>query len=147
MIGNTFEYRNWVFEVFGRLRYDYGSGFWDEWWVVLESGAGKWISVDEGDIAVENAFEPETALPAFADLSVGALVSIDGRGLKVTEKDHAVCLGAEGELPEVVLAGDELDYAHLSGPGARLLTLEYAGGESLAYEGAWIDPFDVQALG
>ncbi|MEL6979781.1 MAG: hypothetical protein AAGM38_14015, partial [Pseudomonadota bacterium] len=50
----------------GQLRFDYGAGWWDEFWCESGSGQGPvWISVDEGDIALERevAFSAAPKIP------------------------------------------------------------------------------------
>ena len=145
-LGRRFQYRNWTFEPYGRIRFDYGDGEWDEWWVILDSGAGKWISVDEGDIAVEGKLELKESPPEFASLEVGSTIGLLNQQLKVTEKNSATCAGLEGELPEVIFPGDTHDYVHLSGPRGLILTVEYFEGKVEASKGVWIDPFDLKPM-
>lgn len=145
-LGRRFRYRNWLFEPYGHLRYEYGDGFWDEWWVILDSGAGKWISIDEGDVAVENRLDHKGKVPALDALDVGARITAMNQTLTVTEKNRATCAGFEGELPEVVTLGEAHDYVHLSGPRGLLITLEWAAGSVSVYKGVWVDPFDIEPL-
>lgn len=123
----------------GQIRYLYGHGFWDEYWCLNKGGEGIWVSVDEGDYAFERPIEPPFKV-AFRNLSVGRSY----QKWLITEKDHAICEGFRGELPELVQVGDEYDYMHLSGIGGRLLTLEYADNEISATQGQWIDPFEIK---
>ena len=67
-----FEYRGWNFVPIGRVRYDYGRGWWDEWYVMDTKGETKWISVDEGQIAIEEKEERiENSPIVFEDCFVG----------------------------------------------------------------------------
>ncbi len=145
-LGGWYQYKGWVFAPLGRVRFDYGDGYWDEWWVLRDTGEGRWMSVDEGDIAFEVAIDVSGEVPDVAALRVGQAVQLDGMHLKVTERHKAVCLGMEGELPEVNFPGDEHDYAHLSGPRGLLVTGEHFNGETRFYKGAWVDPFEVRSL-
>jgi len=149
-IGRRFQYRNWLFEPYGRVRFDYGDGFWDEWWVVLDSGQGRWVSVDEGEIAVESPLDDERELldrpPDFDSLRIGRKVSFANLELTVTERNEATCIGVQGELPEVIRPGDKHRYAHLSGPRGVLLTLEFFDDRFKAFKGVWIDPFELQPV-
>lgn len=130
----------------GQIRFDYGDGFWEEWWVALDSGANKWISIDEGDIAVEAPLEIKSGVPAFDSLRIGANIRIAGQQLTVTEKNRAKCVGMAGELPEVVFPGDAHDYIHFSGPRGLLITGEYFQDQVEFFKGIWIDPFDLAAI-
>ncbi len=49
-----FSYDNTSYLPVGHIRYSYDHGFWDEWWLLDNSGEGKWMSVDEGDFAFDN---------------------------------------------------------------------------------------------
>ena len=144
-LGGWYRYKTWTFAPLGRVRFDYGYGYWDEWWLLRDTGDGRWMSVDEGDIA----FEVDLAVkkvPDLTALSVGQSVSLDTLHLRVTEKQNAVCVGMEGELPEVNFPGDEHDYVHFSGPRGLLVTGEHFKGETRFYKGAWVDPFEVVAI-
>ena len=106
---------------------------------------GKWVSVDEGDIAIETSLDVNEALPAYADLSIGQSLTLATQELTVTEKNSSLCIGVAGELPEPIRPGDRHDYAHLSGSDRRLFTLEYEAERIALYKGVWVDPFDVKA--
>lgn len=133
-----FEYQHQTYVPIGHVRYRYDRGYWDEWWVIGGDGKGIWVSVDEGDFA----FETEIKLKE--DIKYPSLIL--GRKIGswiVTELDRAYCEGYEGELPEVIEAGESFDYAHLSGPKGALMTLEFPPSGLVAYKGKWIDPFEV----
>ena len=104
------------------------------------------MSVDEGDIAMEQALELNGAAPAFDSLSVGSTVSVGGESLRVTEKNFASCLGFEGEIPEVIQFGEKHAYVHLLGANALLLTVEYSDESTQVFKGNWIDPFEIETL-
>lgn len=146
-LGKRYKYRNWDFEAVGRIQFDYGDGLWDEWWVQLSTGEGKWISIDEGDIAIEAPVRTHRKLPDFDSLVVGETVDLSDKmkSLLVTEKDSCTCVGMEGSIPEEIHIGERHDYAHLTGKNSVLMTLEYSDGETQLYNGVWVDPFDIKA--
>jgi len=144
MHGN-FRYRSWQFMAVGRARFDYGQGFWDEWWVTGGDGEGRWLSVDEGDMALEEPVEIERT-PSPFELAPGNSLTIEGVDLLVTEHGRATCLGVQGELPEALNVGDSYRYFHLSGQGGLLYTLELDRGRAALHRGLWIDPFEIEAL-
>ncbi|MDH5324262.1 MAG: DUF4178 domain-containing protein [Gammaproteobacteria bacterium] len=146
-VGQTYRYRSMTFETYGRVQFDYGGGYWDEWWVVNSRGVGMWVSVDEGDIAIESPMTLKSPVPSCDSLEVGASINLDAQNLLVTEKNSCKCVALEGQLPEVIFPGDEHDYAHLSGHNGVLFTLECFGDDSLLFKGSWIDPFDIKPLG
>ena len=145
-LGHRFRFRHWRFETYGRVRFDYGDGIWDEWWVVLDDGEGRWVSVDEGDIAIEGPLPYEGTVPSYDALRIGATVTFAEQQVTISEKNESTCIGLEGELPEVIRPGDIHRYVHLSGPRGLLLTLEFHDGKVDAYKGIWVDPFEIEAL-
>ena len=143
-LDNVFEYRGWRFVPVGHLRYDYAHGFWDEWWVLDQArDQGRWVSIDEGDYALEQAVELERGFDCSA-VRLGEPVRLADEVWQVTEKGRARCVGVRGELPERVALGAEFDYAHLSGADGRLITLEWDAQRCTATEGEWIDPFEIR---
>jgi hypothetical protein len=145
-VGGCYRHRNSGFEVIGRIQFDYGGGLWDEWWVMMDNGEGKWLSVDEGDIVMEVPFDPPANVADFNAMSVGQELRIDGMSFLVTEKDSSTCVGIEGQLPELVFPGKVYDYVHLTGSRGVHYTIEYCNGQVQAYKGVWIDPFDIMAV-
>ncbi len=124
----------------GKIRYSYGRGFWEEWFLKGESNRIFWLSIDEGDFALEKPMNIPLPFKDFKSLKVG-----DEYGKYiVTEKDSAKCVGFEGELPREVSVGDTYKYVHLSKGGASLVTVEYKDGEMTVFVGEWIDPFKIK---
>lgn len=149
-LGHSFQYRKERFTPYGRIQYDYGDGIWEEWWVITKKQNGLWVSIDEGDIAIQTLFEAsqttQATLSELKSLKIGAKIFIDGYNYKVTEKNSARCTGIEGQLPKVVLAGDLMDYVDLSSPKGSILTVEYDKNGMHLYKGSWIDPFELKKL-
>lgn len=149
-LGQPFQYRTMSFTPYGRVQFDYGDGIWDEWWVLNSSNQGKWISVDEGDIAIETpasfSVSEINSIPPYKQLTIGQKINLGGLDLTVTEKDSSTCIGVEGQLPEIILPGDTFDYAHLSGDKGALLTVEFFGKDVNVFQGNWIDPFELKAI-
>lgn len=149
-----FHYQSKPYLPVGQVRFDYGRGFWDEWWVLEQkTGKGQWLSVDEGDYALEQPI----AIDCLAAARQGAtalrkqlqqkktfslqLPKQDKETVRVTELGEGVCLGFAGELPELLQLNERFDYAHLSGAQQRLYTVEISGDKISLFQGYWIDPF------
>ena len=145
-LGQPFKHNAITYVPHGRVRFDYGNGYWDEWWVESDQGEASWVSVDEGDIALQRPLTLNSAAPAYDALHVGGTLTVGKQALTVTERNEAVCIGFEGELPEVISAGEPHRYVHLSGPRGLLLTIEYSDDEAAVFEGHWIDPYEVKTL-
>lgn len=149
-LGHKYQYNKHRFMPYGRIQYDYGSGIWEEWWVVTAEQQGLWISIDEGDIAIQTPFEADRAtresLGHFGRLEIGEKVNIAGTKYKVTEKNSAKCVGIEGQLPKVILVDDTIKYIDLSSPKGDIMSLEYDKEGLSLYTGSWIDPFELKSL-
>jgi hypothetical protein len=117
------------FEVVGRLRYDYGRGTWDEWYLQLSDGGVAWLSEDERELTLERAARIESAVPPARDLRVGHPVTVEHVGYTVRELGTATCIGGEGQLPFTILPGERYAYADLATlDGGGFATLEYDEG-------------------
>ncbi len=141
----NYAYKTQKLTPIGQVRFEYAHGFWDEWWTLMSSGEACWMSVDEGDIAIEQLVTLDK-MPFMPDLQVDVEIELLGESLRVTERGSAQCIALKGEIPEVIMIGDNFDYVHLSGAKGRLVTLEVQNGNLFAYEGQWIDPFEVKRL-
>jgi hypothetical protein len=144
----TYRYDKLLFEPVGMLRYSYGRGFWEEWWCVGDDGGGHWISVDEGDFAMEEPLGTRTGLPSFDDIRRQGSAELLGEAWTLTEVGEASLAGIAGQLPEVIDPRRQFFYLHLSQPGAKLLTLEYDDpqGAPELHLGQWIDPFRIEKV-
>ena len=140
-----FRHRDWAFMPVGRVRYGYGDGdgFWDEWYVVSENDAVNWVSVDEGDVAVEAPVKPNSTIPPFDALQIGQTLRIANQTLKVMEKNFGTFLGAEGQLPFRPDLRPRFEYVDLLGPKGASFTIEYSDKGAECFKGSWIDPFEI----
>jgi hypothetical protein len=148
-LNRPFSYDGVIFTAIGHARFEYEHGYWDEWWAENRDGVGAWISVDEGDIAIEEPLIIEAgSVPGFDALEVGSMHEIWGRTFIVSERGRATCEAIRGALPEALAVGDAFAYVHLRGPGVELVTLEFDDdGEVSASDGHWIDPFRIGTEG
>ncbi|WP_020394089.1 DUF4178 domain-containing protein [Thiolinea disciformis] len=141
-----FTYQKLTYTPVGQVRYTYKGGFWDEWWVIDSTGMGRWLSVDEGDFAFESPMEWIDPFPNLREVQVGQTIKQRQQEWEITEKNIARCEGIKGELPEAIFPDDKMIYLHLSGNNSALVTLEYPmEGKPSAYQGSWIDPFEIKA--
>jgi len=145
-LGQDFTYDGMTLMPVGHARFAYKNGWWDEFWCLDGKGSGAWVSVDEGDIAIELPMKLNEKFSLW-DLKLGNTVTVDGERFRITETETATCEALRGEFPEELERGEEYRYWHLSGPKARLLTLELSDGEFFATEGYWIDPYLLRAEG
>lgn len=129
----------------GHARFGYGRGWWDEYWCIVSGGdSGCWLSVDEGDYAIEYPLA-ESRWPNVGKLALGQTLEISGTRFIVTEAESATCLAIRGEFPEELILGETHLYYDLSGPAGEIVTFEvWDDGRSWTI-GNWVDPWDVHA--
>lgn len=139
-LNQAFFYNQKSYLPLGKIRYSYGRGFWEEWWVKDTQNNEYWLSVDEGDLVFQHKVEVTYPDTLFEHLHIGLVTSDNW---VVTELGEAKCEGFEGALPKTIVIGSTYTYAHLSGKEAKLRTLELVEGKLEVYEGKWISPFDI----
>lgn len=123
----------------GVVRFSYGRGSWDEFWAVDEEGRGAWISVDEGDIALQWPISgrglPET-MPGRK-----AVIRHDNDDWIITETETARCIGFRGQLPEEFGLDQTFTFVNATTGDGRILSGEFWPGGSAWFCGPWLDPF------
>ncbi|MGB3556024.1 MAG: DUF4178 domain-containing protein [Jannaschia sp.] len=135
-----------TFAATGHVRYDYGRGHWDEYHGTLDGGDPVWVSVDEGDVALQRPVPPHLAPEGGRELfRLGSVLRLEDSEYRCAEVDSAVARAFRGQLPEPVAIGDRHLYANFTGPRGAILSGEIWDGGVAWYRGAWIDPFDVVA--
>lgn len=141
-LGQRVQTPHGVFLPQGLVRFSYGRGSWDEFWVTDAEGKGAWLSVDEGDLALQWPV-PSTDLPKRPP-ALGALLP---GNWQVTEAEGAQCLGLAGFLPEVITPGASFLFVNASDGEGNILSGEFSSGVAEGgawFAGPWIDPFDVR---
>jgi len=126
----------------GKIRYAYGRGFWEEWFLKGEDNSEYWLSVDEGDFALERK---RTLRLPFKSPHIVKVGKRYGNYL-ATEIGKGKCVGFEGELPHRIEVGKVHNYIHLSRGGGELVTIEFTDGIDEVFEGAWIDPLKIKKV-
>jgi hypothetical protein len=142
ILNTPFGYEKKSYLPLGKIRYSYGRGFWEEWWLKDNQGNEYWLSVDEGDLVLETSVALSYANDLFTSLKIGDRLK-DG---VVTEIGEAKCVGFDGALPKIIEIDSTYTYAHLSSKEGSLVTLERIDGQIQAYRGRWISPFDITRL-
>ncbi len=127
----------------GMIRYSYGRGFWEEWWLDDNLGGSLWLSVDEGDMVLEKLVDSKYEPSIFDSAKVGDMIEA---GWMISEIGDAVCDGFVGSLPHIVTKGSSYKYIHLSGANARLQTLELIDSTVYTYSGKWINSYNIKKI-
>jgi len=87
------------YTVQGRVRFEYGQGSWDEWWLESSHGEGFWVEEDDG-VYYRHAPGKDISLTAHNTIGVGQMLALpNGSQLFITEKFTATIVGREGMLP------------------------------------------------
>ena len=127
-IGSKGNIQGSAFKVLGCLRYEYEDGFWDEWFIRVDSKKSIWLQEDEGEFT---AFEKETLtspVPPFSEVKVGSVISVNGMDVFVTEKCRAKISGGLGELFFQIEPGSDVDCIDGNANG-KIVSLEYTKNE------------------
>lgn len=140
-IGQSIRLGRRVFTVHGQARFSYGRGWWDEFWGLTDTGESCWVSVDEGDIVLQDRLDDRP--PIGRNTRVGAGFGFADGDWHVTEIGHGECIALRGSFDERLGVGDRFDYINAEGPGGRLLSGEFHGAEQAWFLGQWFDPFEI----
>ncbi len=135
-----FSYQNRDYLPIGKIRYSYGRGFWEEWFLLNDKHEEYWLSIDEGDFVLERPTKFSLPFKKIENLKIGKRYG----EYTVTEIGTGICVGFDGELPEDIELGKEHNYIHLSKGYGHLLTLEISNNKIKSFEGEWIDPLTIE---
>ncbi|MEM9962657.1 MAG: DUF4178 domain-containing protein [Pseudomonadota bacterium] len=125
----------------GHARFSYGPGWWDEYWCSDGAGEFRWISVDEGDIAIEEPVDIDIDIGTH--LRRGDRIMVRRQSFTATEEEEATCIAVRGELPELLQIGETHRYVDFTGEHGGILTFEAWEGEHAWFAGRWISPWEV----
>jgi hypothetical protein len=131
------------FHVIGRLRYSFGEGFWDEWYLEYQDNAMAWISEDNFELVWQERVAA-AALPDLTGLRPGQTFSFQGGTYFLQEVGTATCLGLEGALPKKANTGTGYRYADaVTADGKKVLGIEYASTPPDLFLGQYIGHADI----
>jgi hypothetical protein len=123
------------FEVVGRIMYEHGRGYWNEWHLRFADGESGWLSDASLEYAVSVLASPERPLPDGDDLRIGDVVEHEGVPFHVTSAATARYRGVEGELPfEYWDKGDAL-FVDLRTADGRFATIDFSERPPLLFVG------------
>lgn len=135
------------FDILGHARFSYGTGWWDEFWALDGSGHPVWLSIDEGDVAIQRAVKPgkDAASAPLAQMpEMGQEISFNGEIYTVNEIDSAECIAIRGEFDEALEVGETYRFFNAVSDHGDLLSGEIWDGGALMFDGEWVDPFEVK---
>ena len=138
-VGTELSYDGGRFTLVGRVRMAWPDGAWNEWYMLDGDRAG-WLAEAQGFLAV--SFEQPVAdakgLDGMGAPSLDWLVSVGGKGYRVTDIKEARCVGSEGELPFRAPRGRVATYADMLGEGAGFAGLEQSDDGQRLFTGEYV---------
>lgn len=133
-----------TFEILGHARFDYGPGWWDEFYAQDGNGKAAWVSVDEGEVILQRVVQDAmTGAPNHAP-RLGDTFTVNGYDYRVTERDIATCSAVRGDFPEPLTVGETYRFINARNQYSDILSGEFSADGIQWYIGQWIDPFDVK---
>ena len=121
------------FTAMGRVRYNYGSGFFDEWFIDLD-GDKAWLTDGEGVYTLYNDLYEAVDISEIDQVKAGQNIMVGEKKVMIKEKGKAVVEGAEGELYFYVEPGSEIIYLDAVSEG-RKIAIEFAENEVEVFSG------------
>lgn len=122
------------FRAAGRMRYQHKSGFWDEWFLLMEDGSPAWLTEDEGEFSLFEGRKIKSEIPEPDSIKVGTKITINDLVISVMEKGEAAVAGAEGELGFWTAPGSRIRYYEGVAAG-KLAALEVSDDEIELFTG------------
>ncbi|MCK9380537.1 MAG: DUF4178 domain-containing protein [Sulfuritalea sp.] len=98
-IGTEGLYHGVHFAVIGRIQLRYAAGVWNEWHLLFDDQRGGWLSDAGGEYLISFLTAPDAPLPEFAALTPNDELKLAGREFVVTDREEAMCISGQGELP------------------------------------------------
>lgn len=135
-IGTIGEFKGTGFRLAGRLRWHWSGGSWTEWFAEIGGGGHAWIAETQGFFTFSRAVD-KTELPPVDSLTAGQDAGVGETPWTVVDIKDAVCVGGEGELPEIIEPGRPRRSADLQGRHGEFATLEAGPEGTEMFEGRY----------
>lgn len=132
------------YDILGHARFSYGRGWWDEFQALDQHGKPVWLSVDEGDVAIQRPVRPDAAPRFDGPPALGVSFGMGGERYAVTEAERAECLALRGGFQEDLAVGETYDFVNCTSASGAILSGEFWSGGRAWYVGDWADPFDLK---
>ncbi|MWB76682.1 DUF4178 domain-containing protein [Pseudooceanicola sp. 216_PA32_1] len=142
-IGDTVHIWDMTFDIVGHARFAYGRGWWDEFQAFDGEGRLFWLSIDEGDVAVQRPVPPDRAPRFDGPPALGAGFRLGDQRYTVNETDRAECVAIRGGIDEDMDIGETHDFVNCTGSGGDLLSGEFWSTGRAWFIGDWADPFEI----
>lgn len=121
------------FEAMGRIRYNYGDGHYDEWFIDLD-GEPAWVSEDEGTLKLFTETLDSVDLDDVRSARAGQSITVGDTKMMIKETGTAKVEGGEGELLFYVEPGEQITYIDAVGAG-KVFSIEFTDEEMEMFSG------------
>ena len=139
-IGADGRHKGNAFTVVGRIQYRYGSGVWNEWYVLFSDMKGGWLSDANREYTMTYLLPPQP-VPKFEELKPGQRLTLGKETYTAMNMEAAEVVAGEGELPFRFTSGWKANVADLRGDGNKFATIDYSEDPPWIYAGEKL-PFD-----
>ncbi len=135
-LGSEGRYKGVHFAVIGRIQLRYAAGVWNEWHVLFDDMRSGWLSDANGEYTLSFLTPPKTELPAFPGIMPNDPVALAGREFIVSNREEAMCIAGEGELPFAFGAGYAAPLVDLrEADGGGFASIDYSETPPLVFVG------------
>lgn len=128
-----------TFTIIGRIQYQHGLGFWNEWYLNMAEDAGgpAWLGEANGMYfftrQVKNAELPDGL--AFKDIEAGGALTIDHNLFFVKDIQSTKVVSGEGELPFPFESEYEAPVVDLVAADGTFATLDFSEDKPIVFVG------------
>lgn len=128
-----------TFTIVGRIQYQFGLGFWNEWFIHMADDAGgpAWLGEANG-LYFFTRLKKDARLSEnlnFDDLQAGGAVQVDGRLYYIKDIQTSMVVSGEGELPFPFESEYEAPVVDLVAADGTFATLDFSEEKPLFFVG------------
>jgi hypothetical protein len=125
------------FTLIGRIRVKWEEGSWTEWCALFSENRWGWVAEAQGFYMVSFEYAAPERSVTRDELKPGRSVKLAGQEFTVADVKETICLGSEGELPIVAVAGRKACSIDLTGDLRAFASLEFSEGGVRLYLGQY----------
>jgi len=126
------------FVVIGRIIYEYELGTWNEWHLMTNRGASRWLS-DAQNVFMVSAAATGQTIPPQSDLQLGRQFTWNRIAYTVSTITDAHYKGVQGELPFEYWDKTDVRFVDLRSETGEFATVDYSDEEPALYLGKIAD--------
>jgi hypothetical protein len=141
-VRKTYNYKDKIVKVLGRIRLQSEGDIWDEWYVLID-GIPYWIEESSDLITLFSSKRLRGIPPKFDKVQVGTAIELGKDSFIIIEKGRAEVIGIEGEFTGRIKPGE--NYKYIQGNSEdKVYALEFYPEEIKLLKGEDINPTDIK---